>query len=263
MDLGIRGRRALVLGSSQGLGFGVAGALAAEGVDLVMSSRTAETLRASAGLLASTHGVRAEAVVCDFSSADEVEAMAQRALELFGGIDILVNNTGGPPAGDVTSVDMPTWYRQFDAMVMSLFRVTARLLPQMRARRWGRVLTIVSSSIIQPIPHLGISNTLRAALAAWSKSLSNEVAADGVTVNTVVAGRIRTQRVEELDRLTAQRQNKPYDEVVRHSQSLIPVGRYGTIEEFGAIAAFLASERAAYVTGAQVRVDGGLVRYPF
>jgi 3-oxoacyl-[acyl-carrier protein] reductase len=262
MDLGIRGKRALVLGASQGLGFGVASAIAAEGADVVLSSRDEQRLRAAADELARKRGVRTAICPCDFGSADEVEAMAQSALAAFGGIDILINNTGGPPAGDVTSIDIGTWYRQFDTMVMSLLRVTGRLLPAMRARRWGRILTIASSSVVQPIPHLGISNTLRAALVTWSKSLATEVAADGVTVNVILPGRIRTQRVEELDRLTAQRQNKSMDDIVRQSQAAIPIGRYGTIEEFGAVAAFLVSERASYVTGSSVRVDGGLIRCP-
>lgn len=263
MDLGIAGRRALVLGSSQGLGLGIATALAAEGVDLVLASRNGERLGEVAGELASRHGVRAVACRCDLASADDVEAMVQRALSVFDGIDILVNNTGGPPAADVTSVDIGTWYRQFDTMVMSLLRVTARTLPGMRARHWGRILTITSSSVIQPVPHLGISNTLRAALTTWSKSLATEVASDGVTVNLIVPGRIKTQRVDELDHLAAQRQNKPIEEVVRAAQATIPAGRYGTTAEFGAAAAFIVSERASYITGASIRVDGGLVRYPF
>jgi len=260
MDLGIKGKRALVLGASQGLGFGVANAIAAEGVDVVLCSRSETRLSAAADELARKHAVRTAICPCDLGSPDEVEAMVHFAAVAFGGIDILVNNTGGPPAGDVTSVDIGTWYRQFDAMVMSLLRVTGRLLPAMRARSWGRVLTIASSSVVQPIPHLGISNTLRAAVVAWSKSLAAEVAADGVTVNVMLPGRIRTQRVEELDQLAAQRQNKPLEEIVRQSQAAIPAGRYGTTEEFGAVAAFLVSERASYVTGCAVRVDGGLIK---
>jgi 3-oxoacyl-[acyl-carrier protein] reductase len=262
MDLGIRGKRALVLGASQGLGFGIANAIAAEGAHVVLSSQNEKRLRAAADELARKHGVQTAVCPCDFASADEVDAMAQSAMTAFGCIDILVNNTGGPPAGDVTSIDIGTWYRQFDAMVMSLLRVTGRLLPSMRARSWGRILTVASSSVVQPIPHLGISNTLRAALVTWSKSLATEVAADGVTVNVILPGRIRTGRVEELDRLTAQRQNTSLDEIVRQSQAAIPMGRYGTIEEFGAVAAFLVSERASYVTGSTVRVDGGLIKCP-
>jgi len=260
MDLGIRGRHALVLASSQGLGLGVAAALAAEGVDLMLASRSEARLREAAATLAAEHGVRTEARVCDLESADSVEALADAALAAFGAIDILVNNTGGPPAGVVTSIDVSTWYRQFDQMIMSIFRITGRVLPGMRSRGWGRILTIASSSVIQPIPHLGISNTLRPALVAWSKSLSNEVAADGVTVNVILPGRIRTARVEELDRLASARQGRPIEEVVKETEAQIPMGRYGRVDELGSVAAFLASERASYITGCVVRVDGGAIR---
>jgi 3-oxoacyl-[acyl-carrier protein] reductase len=260
MDLGIRGKQALVLASSQGLGLGIATALAAEGVNVMLCGRTDEKLREAASALAAQHGVRAEARVCDLGLADSVEALADAALATFGSIDILVNNTGGPPAGVVTSIDISTWYRQFDQMIMSIFRVTARLLPGMRSRGWGRILTIASSSVIQPIPHLGISSTLRPALVAWSKSLSNEVAADGVTVNVILPGRIRTARVEELDQLASVRQERPIEAIVKEAECQIPMGRYGRVDELGSVAAFLASERASYITGCVVRVDGGAIR---
>jgi 3-oxoacyl-[acyl-carrier protein] reductase len=260
MDLGIRGRHALVLASSRGLGLGVATALAAEGVNVMLASRDEARLKEAAAGLAAQHGVRAEASVCDLGSPDSVEALADAALAAFGHIDILVNNTGGPPAGVVTAVDISTWYRQFDQMIMSVFRITGRLLPGMRSRNWGRILTIASSSVIQPIPQLGISNTLRPALVAWSKSLSNEVAADGVTVNVILPGRIRTARVEELDRLAAQRLGKSVEDIVKQAESQIPMVRYGRVDEFASAAAFLVSERASYMTGSVVRVDGGAIR---
>ena len=260
MDLGIRGRHALVLASSQGLGFSVASALAAEGVSVMLASRDEARLKAASAALVAGHGVRVETCACDLASADSVDALADAALSAFGSIDILVNNTGGPPAGVVTSIDVGTWYRQFDQMIMSILRITGRLLPGMRSRGWGRILTIASSSVIQPIPHLGISNTLRPALVAWSKSLSNEVAADGVTVNVILPGRIGTARVEELDRLASARQGKPVEEIVKQAQSQIPMGRYGRVDEFGSVAAFLVSERASYITGSVVRVDGGAIR---
>jgi len=262
MDLGIRGKHALVLASSQGLGLGVATALAAEGVNVMLASRREARLKEVAAALASQYGVRAEWSVCDLGSADSVDALAETALERFSGVDILINNTGGPPAGVVTSIDVGTWYRQFDQMVMSIFRITGRLLPGMRTRGWGRILTIASSSVIQPIPSLGISNTLRPALVAWSKSLSNEVAADGVTVNVILPGRIATSRLDELDRLTAQRQDRTVEEAVKQAQGQIPAGRYGRVDELGSVAAFLVSQPASYITGSVVRVDGGAIRCP-
>ena len=262
MDLGIRGKHALVLASSQGLGLGVATALAAEGVNVMLASRTEARLKEAAAALAAQYGVRTEWCACDLGSADSVEALAETALAKFSGVDILINNTGGPPAGVVTSIDIGTWYRQFDQMIMSVFRITGRLLPGMRTRGWGRILTIASSSVIQPIPNLGISNTLRAALVTWSKSLSNEVAADGVTVNVILPGRISTARVEELDRLAAQRQGRPVEEIVKQAQAQIPTGRYGRVDELGRVAAFLVSKSASYITGSVVRVDGGAIRCP-
>ena len=260
MDLGIRGKHALVLASSQGLGLGVATALAAEGADVMLASRNEARLQGVAAGLAAQYGVRAEACGCDLGSAASVEALADKALAAFGGVDILVNNTGGPPAGIVTAIEPAAWQRHFDQMIVSIFRITGRLLPGMRSRGWGRILTIASSSVIQPIPQLGISNTLRPALVAWSKSLSNEVAADGVTVNVILPGRIGTSRVEELDRLASERQQKPVVEVVRQAETQIPMGRYGRVEEFAAVAAFLVSQRASYVTGSVIRVDGGAIR---
>jgi 3-oxoacyl-[acyl-carrier protein] reductase len=171
-----------------------------------------------------------------------------------------VNNVGGPPAKPIATVSIDEWQRQFDTMVSSALRVTGHFLPEMRARKWGRIITIASSGVVQPIPNLGISNALRSALVGWSKTLSAEVAADGVTVNMILPGRIHTERVDEMDALAAEQQNKSAAEIARASQAAIPMGRYGTVEEFGAVAAFLASNLASYVTGSLLRVDGGYIR---
>jgi 3-oxoacyl-[acyl-carrier protein] reductase len=145
-------------------------------------------------------------------------------------------------------------------MVTAIIRITGHFLPGMRERKWGRILSVASSGVVQPIPNLGLSNTVRSALIGWSKTLSSEVAADGVTVNVVVPGRIQTERVNEIDEHAAKRTNVSVDEIARESRKSIPAGRYGTVEEFGAVAAFLSSTAASYVTGSIIRVDGGLIR---
>jgi len=196
----------------------------------------------------------------DVRSSTDLERMVEEARQRFGGIDILVNITSGPPSGSLLAVDDKTWKKQFESMVLSVFHITNRLLPCMRQRKWGRILTSTSSGVLQPIPNLGISNALRASLVTWSKTLADEVAADGVTVNVIVPGRIHTKRVDMLDQANAKRRNKPVEDIVRESLASIPMGRYGRCDEYASVAAFLVSECASYITGSVVRVDGGYIK---
>jgi 3-oxoacyl-[acyl-carrier protein] reductase len=171
----------------------------------------------------------------------------------------LINNTGGPPPTTATGQDPQLWQKSFNEMVLSLMRITDRVLPGMRERKWGRVITSTTSGAIVPIRNLAISNTLRAALMAWSKTLAAEVAAEGVTVNIVMPGRVATDRLRQLDEARAKRENISYEQVVSASLKTIPMGRYGDPKEYGDTVAFLASANASYVTGSVIRIDGGQV----
>lgn len=260
MDLGLNGKRALVISSSRGLGLGIAQALAAEGCHVLLTGRSTDRLDDAAKEITRQGPGRADSVTVDLTDPDAVETLCTAADKTLGGVDILINNTGGPPPGQMVDADMTVLAKQFDAMVLSVMSLTARLMPAMRAQGWGRVITIGSSGVIQPIPTLGLSNALRSALVGWSKSLSADVAADGVTVNMLLPGRIHTERVDELDANAAEKSGKPIDAVRAASRATIPAGRYGTVAEFAAVATFLASAPASYVTGSLIRCDGGAIR---
>jgi 3-oxoacyl-[acyl-carrier protein] reductase len=256
MDLGIAGKNALVLGGNRGLGLGIAQALAAEGVNVAITGRDAARGREAASGL----GATAAYFPLDLLDTAGLAPFAARLGAAFGPIEILVNNTGGPEYGGASDRDPAEWSARFQDMVLSVITLTDALLPAMRARKWGRIMSVVSSGVLQPVPILGISNALRAAVVGWSKTLSAEVAADGVTVNILVPGRIDTERLRLTDEAAATQQGIAVDEVRRRSWATIPMGRYGTVEEFAAVAAFAASRQASYVTGAMLRADGGIVR---
>jgi 3-oxoacyl-[acyl-carrier protein] reductase len=256
MDLMLDDKVALVCGASQGLGLAIAQALAAEGAAVALLARNRARLEAEAGAIRQKGG-RAMAVAADLSDwASVAEALGDVRRD-FGDPDILINNSGPPPPVDVTKVDPELWRSQFEAMVLTLMRLTEAVLPAMRRRGFGRILTVASTSIVEPIPDLAISNALRAALALWMKTLAGQVAGDGVTVNLVLPGSFTTARLESMNRKAAAAQGVSVDEFAARSTAAIPAGRYGRPSEFADVTAFLASPRAAYVTGTTVRIDGG------
>ena len=255
MDLGLEKRRALVTGASRGLGRAIAAALAADGAEVVAVARNRDRLNELvAGVSAGSGTITAS--VCDLTDGAAIEGLAA----LLQQTDILVLNTGGPPLGAAADTSDAVWSKQFEAMFLSVVRLTRLALPGMRRRGFGRILAVVSSGVIQPIPNLGISNALRSAVVGWAKTLANEVAGDGVTVNCIAPGRIATDRVAELDQARSSREGIDVQQVAKEARAAIPAGRYGDAAEFGAVAAFLASPRASYMTGGVIRVDGGMIR---
>ena len=262
MDLGLTGKTAIVAAASQGLGKAVAAGLAREGANVVMFSRKQAAIDAAASEVgaAAGRGAQVAALAADVTRPQDLQRVVQMALDRFGGIDVVFNNAGGPKPGMFDTLGDEDWDAAVDLNLMSAIRLTRLCLPSMRARRWGRVIVSTSSSVKQPIPNLMLSNAVRSATTAWAKTLSDQVGADGITVNCLAPGRIDTERVRQIDADLADRQGRPIEDVEREGVARIPMGRYGRPEEFAAAAAFLASEQAGYITGVTLLVDGGLFR---
>ncbi|MGW3623617.1 SDR family oxidoreductase [Streptomyces sp. NPDC000880] len=254
MELGLEGRTALVAGSTSGLGLAIARTLGREKANLVLCGRRLPLAEEQAADLPSAIGVE-----LDLSDLDSVASAVDKATSAFGGIDVLVLNSGGPPAGPAVDLTPEGMAAAAQTLLLAQIRLVSLVLPGMRERGWGRVLAIGSSGVQQPIPNLVMSNVARAGLASYLKTLAGEVARYGVTVNMILPGRIETDRIGELDAGQAKRLGIDIETVRKRSEISIPMGRYGNPEEFADVATFLCSERATYVTGSQVRVDGGLI----
>lgn len=254
MELGLAGRTALVAGSTSGLGLATARALGREKANVVLCGRRISLAEEQAAAIPS-----ALAVQLDLADRGTVDSAVEQATSAFGGIDVLVLNAGGPRPGPAAELSPEGMLEAAQTLLVAQIRLVSLVLPGMRERGWGRVLAIGSSGVQQPIPNLVRSNVARAGLASYLKTLAGEVGRDGVTVNMILPGRIDTDRVGELDAGQAQRLGIDIETVRKRSEASIPIGRYGEPEEFADVAAFLCSERAGYVTGSQVRVDGGLI----
>jgi 3-oxoacyl-[acyl-carrier protein] reductase len=260
VDLGLNEKVALVAASSKGLGRAVAFALAAEGARVVVSSRDREALSKTAAEIRRATGAEVHHQAADLTRPDDVKALVAATVERFGGVDALVNNSGGPPAGDFEDFGDDGWQGAFELNLMSMVRCVREVLPHMRERGGGRIVNIASSSIKQPIQRLTLSNTFRAAVAGLAKSLSAELASDGILVNTVGPGRIATDRSAGFDAASAERLGVSVEEARERAEALIPLGRYGESEELARVVVFLASPANSYVTGQAILVDGGMVR---
>ena len=260
MDLGLRGKVAFVAAASKGLGRAVAEELAAEGVSLALNARGGDELETTSRSISSTSQVDVLPLAGDVSNAEQVDGMVKAAIERFGRIDILVTNAGGPPSGQFESLTSAMWQAAVDVTLLSVVNLTRAVLPGMKERGWGRIINITSITVKQPVHGLMLSNSLRAAVTGFARTLANEVAADGITVNNMLPGYTRTERVEQLSAATASREGISSEEAVRRWTSEIPMERLGEPKEFGALAAFLASERASYITAQSIAVDGGWIR---
>lgn len=260
MDLGLRGRSALVGGASSGLGAAVADVLAAEGCRLLIWSRSAERLEPIAHGLRGRHGAEVHTLAADAAQVDAAERVISAAAEALGQVDICILNAGGPPPVDALATDTDGWQRAFQLLAITPISIATALLPGMRERGWGRIVALMSSVVREPIPPLVYSTAGRSALAGWMKTAAARVAADGVTINGILTGRIQTPRIEEIDRHRAEQEGRDIDEVRQSVLATIPAGRYGEPAELAAVVAFLCSEPARYVTGTLIPVDGGMLR---
>jgi 3-oxoacyl-[acyl-carrier protein] reductase len=256
VDLGLKGKVAMVAGASRGLGFAVAQALANEGALVSIASRDKPAIEAAAGRI----GGGVLPIALDVRDAAGIEQWAAATKERFGGVDLLFTNSGGPPAGPAISFDDRAWQDAADLLLFSTLRMVRAAVPLMQARGGGAILVSTSSSVKEPIPNLGLSTVLRASVSALAKTLALELASSKIRVNQIIPGRIDTDRVKQLDQITATKQGITAAEAKKKSLGAIPAGRYGEIEEYGRVAAFLLSNAASYMTGATVQVDGGLIK---
>jgi 3-oxoacyl-[acyl-carrier protein] reductase len=260
VNLGLEGKVALVAAASRGLGRAIADVLAEEGASLIICARTRDAIESARDAIVQRTGAKVHALVADVSDPAQLASLSEQALAKWGRVDVLVTNSGGPPSGPADTHDWARWDAAVQLLLRSTVELTRAMLPGMRERKWGRIINVTSISVKQPVESLVLSNSIRAAVTGYARTLANEVATDGVTVNCILPGYTRTERVEELADATAAREGLTRAEVVSRFESQIPMRRLGEPTEFAALAAFLASEQASYITGQSIAVDGGWIR---
>ncbi|KIL73388.1 SDR family oxidoreductase [Bacillus badius] len=259
MDGSFRGKTALVLASSQGLGKAIAAKLAEGGANVMLASRSGEKLEEVKQQLQKGSAGQIEYTVCDMTKPEDIQALVQKTAEIFGSIHILVNNSGGPPAGSFEDMADEQWQQAFELNLLSYIRAIRAALPYLK-KQGGKIINIASSSIKEPIAGLILSNTFRTGIVGLSKTLAEELAAYGILVNTVAPGRIETDRLKYLDEINAEKQGVSVEQLNEQIKKKIPLGRYGRPEEFANVVAFLASDANTYMTGSSFLVDGGMIR---
>jgi 3-oxoacyl-[acyl-carrier protein] reductase len=256
MDLSIKGKTALVCGSTQGIGLAIAHELALLGADCILLARNEISLKEAIASLDISQGQKHQYAIADFQFPEQVKAAAEK-LAAGGTVHILVNNTGGPAPGLIQHATADQFLNAFQQHIINNQQLVQAFLPGMKAAGYGRIINVISTSVKVPIPNLGVSNTIRAATAGWAKTLSMEVAAEGITVNNILPGFIKTGRLESLIKTNAVTQNITPEELASQMEKQIPAQRFGETKEIAALAAFLASPAASYINGTSIPVDGG------
>ena len=263
MKLGLKNKIALVTASSKGLGRASAEVLAEEGAKIAICARDGKVLKETADEIANTTRSEVLAIPADMTSAHDIERVVNETVSHFGALHILVTNAGGPPAGYFNEFDDRQWQEAFNLTMMSAIRLIRAALPHMEKEKWGRIINITSLSVKEPIDNLILSNSIRAAVHGMAKTVANQVAEHGITVNNVMPSYIHTDRIQQLVQDTAERTGQTEQEVLASLSELTPVGRVGQPKELGALVAFLASEQAAYINGVSIPVDGGRLKSAF